>query len=68
MIYMGSKNRIAKFILPLILGDRKDEWYVEPFCGGCNSIDKVGGLRLAADSNKYLIAIFLIVFIFDSNY
>ena len=54
---MGSKNRIAKEILPIILKDRKpDQWYVEPFCGGCNIIDKVEGNRMANDVNKYLIA------------
>lgn len=57
MIYMGSKNRIAKYILPIILKDRQPgQWYVEPFCGGCNSIDKVDGNRIANDSNEYLIA------------
>lgn len=57
MKYMGSKSRIAKNILPLILKDRKPgQWYVEPFCGGCNSIDKVDSPRLAGDVNKYLIA------------
>lgn len=35
MKYMGSKNRIAKEILPIILRDRKpNQWYVEPFVGG----------------------------------
>ena len=37
MKYMGSKNRIAKYILPIILKDRKEgQWYVEPFVGGAN--------------------------------
>ena len=32
MVYMGSKRRIAKFILPIILANRTDgQWYVEPF-------------------------------------
>jgi DNA adenine methylase len=58
MKYMGSKRRIAKEILPIILKDRKpNQWYVEPFCGGCNSLDKVNGLRIGADNNKYLIAL-----------
>ncbi len=56
---MGSKNRYAKELLPIILKDRKeDQWYVEPFCGGCNMIDKVTGNRLASDSNYYLIEMF----------
>jgi DNA adenine methylase len=57
---MGSKNRIAKYILPIILKDRKEgQYYVEPFCGGCNLIDKVDGNRIGADTNKYLIALLL---------
>lgn len=53
---MGSKNRHAKDILPIILKNRKtNQWYVEPFCGGCNMIDKVGGLRIANDYHFYLI-------------
>jgi len=54
---MGSKNRIAKYILPIILKDRKEgQYYVEPFVGGCNMIDKVDGNRIGNDNNKYLIA------------
>ena len=56
MKYMGSKNRIAKHILPIILKDRKEgQWYVEPFVGGANMIDKVTGKRLGSDSNGYVI-------------
>ena len=54
---MGSKNRIAKYLLPIILKDRKEgQWYVEPFVGGANMIDKVDGNRIGADNNEYLIA------------
>ena len=57
MKYMGSKARIAKHILPIILKDRVDgQWYVEPFVGGGNIIDKVKGNRLGSDINKPLIA------------
>lgn len=57
MKYMGSKARIAKHILPIILKDRKDgQWYVEPFVGGANMIDKVDGNRIGSDLNKPLIA------------
>jgi DNA adenine methylase len=57
MKYMGSKNRIAKEILPIMLENRKTEqWYVEPFCGGLGTFDKVTGNRLGSDKNKYLIA------------
>jgi len=56
MKYMGSKNRISKHILPIILKDRQEgQWYVEPFVGGANMIDKVEGKRLGADFNELLI-------------
>ena len=58
MKYMGSKARIAPYILPIILKSRKpDQWYVEPFAGGMNSMAGVTGNRLAGDSNTYLIAL-----------
>lgn len=52
---MGSKSRIAKEILPIVLKDRTDEWYVEPFAGGMNTICEVSGNRIANDINFYLI-------------
>lgn len=56
MKYMGSKNRHAKELLPIILKDRKPEqWYVEPFVGGANMIDKVDGNRIGADFHPHLI-------------
>ena len=59
MKYMGSKNRIAKYILPIILKDRKEgQYYVEPFVGGANMIDKVDGLRIGADYNEFNISLF----------
>lgn len=57
MKYMGSKARIAKEILPIILKDRKpDQWFIDLFAGGMNLIDKVSGKRIANDLNPYLIA------------
>lgn len=59
MKYMGSKAKYAKYILPLILKDRKEgQWYVEPFVGGANIIDKVDGNRIGSDINYYLIEMF----------
>lgn len=53
---MGSKARHAKELLPIILRNRKEgQWYVEPFVGGANMIDKVDGNRIGADVNYYLI-------------
>ena len=57
MKYMGSKARHAKDLLPIILANRKEgQWYVEPFVGGANMIDKVDGNRIGADFNSYLIS------------
>lgn len=56
---MGSKNRHAKELLPIILKDRKPgQWYVEPFVGGCNMIDKVDGNRIGNDIDIHLISLF----------
>jgi len=55
MKYMGSKNRIAKEILPIMLEKRENRTWVEPFVGGANMIDKVQGKRIGADVNPYLI-------------
>jgi len=56
MQYLGSKNRIAKHLLPIILNDRQQgQYYVEPFVGGANMIDKVDGNRIGADVHYHLI-------------
>ena len=56
---MGSKRAIWKYLAPIVLKDRrKDQHYIEPFCGGCNSICQVSGNRIASDINPYLIAMF----------
>lgn len=54
---MGSKARIAKHILPVMLAYRKDDdqLWVEPFVGGGNIIDKVGGNRLGCDIDQLTI-------------
>ena len=58
MKYMGSKRRIAKYILPIMLKDRKpNQLWIEPFVGGANIIDKVPGYRIGLDNNRYLIAL-----------
>jgi len=56
---MGSKNKYANELLPIILKSRlPNQWYVEPFVGGFNMIDKVIGNRIANDTNYYLIELF----------
>lgn len=62
MKYMGSKAKIAEFIVPIIqshIAVSGSRTYIEPFCGGCNVIDKVQAKnRIAADKNEYLIELF----------
>lgn len=62
MKYMGSKSRIVDNILPIIqerLRDYNIKTYIEPFCGGCNVIDKVQcDIKIASDNHKYLIEMF----------
>lgn len=58
MKYMGSKARLAKELLPIILKDRGSRPYVEPFAGGMNMMKHVPcgvGGRFAADNNSFLI-------------
>ena len=64
MKYMGSKNRIAKHILPIMLKEMEERGYstwVEPFVGGGNVIDKVPSKykRIGADLNEHTIAAML---------
>jgi DNA adenine methylase len=58
MQYMGSKRRLAKHLLPIMLAERTpDQWWVEAFVGGANMIEKVGGPRIGNDNHEYLIAL-----------
>lgn len=61
MKYMGSKNRIAKDIIPIlvdVMGKEKITTFVDAFCGGCSIIENIPQKynRIANDNNKYLIA------------
>lgn len=61
MKYMGSKSRIVKDIVPIIqeyIDTYNIETYIEPFCGGCNVIDKIiCKNKKGYDKQKYLIAL-----------
>ena len=60
MKYMGSKNRIAKHLIPLMVAEA-DKYnitaWVEPFVGGANLIDKVPNSfkRIGYDINEHVI-------------
>lgn len=60
MKYMGSKNRIAKHLLPIMTQEAErhgiTKW-VEPFVGGANMIDKVPDSfeRVGYDLNDHVI-------------
>lgn len=57
---MGSKNRIAKYLLPIMLEEAKKHnitTWIEPFVGGANMIDKVPKefKRIGYDINNHVI-------------
>jgi len=61
MKYLGSKRRISKFILPIMLEEALKggiTTWVEPFVGGANMIDKVphNFQRIGIDYNSHTIA------------
>lgn len=62
MKYVGSKSRIAKHIVPIIqsyIDQTNAAFYLEPFVGGANVIDKIScDRKLGYDINHYLIELF----------
>ena len=60
MKYMGSKNRIAKHLIPIMIAEADKcgvTTWVEPFVGGANLIDKVPNKfkRIGYDINEHVI-------------
>jgi site-specific DNA-adenine methylase len=62
MNYVGSKRRVAKYIVPILqkcIDDNEVQVYIEPFVGGANIIDKITcKKRIGYDIHKELIAMF----------
>lgn len=57
MIYMGSKNRIAKEILEIMLDGIGDNYFIDAFCGGGNLVQHAECKnKIASDINPYTIA------------
>ena len=60
MRYMGSKNRFAKELVPIIQSyiTEDTKGYLEPFVGGANVIDKIKcNNKIGCDIHKQLIAL-----------
>lgn len=58
MVYMGSKNRLAKCLVPIIQSYITEDTrgYLEPFVGGANMIDKIQcNNKIGCDIHKLLI-------------
>jgi len=52
---MGSKRRLAPELMKIVLKNRKEnQYYVEPFMGGCNMLSEVTGNRIGNDYNEYI--------------
>ncbi len=51
---MGSKAKITKYIVPIIqrkIDESGARYYVEPFAGGCNVIDKIRKPAVRSERN-----------------
>ena len=61
MVYQGSKNRLAKYIVPILqqyIEENNITTFIDPFCGGANIVDKIKcENRIASDYNEDLIAL-----------
>jgi len=61
MVYQGSKNRLAKFIVPILqkyIDENNIDTFIDCFCGGANIVDKIEcENRIASDYNEDLIAL-----------
>lgn len=61
MVYQGSKNRLAKELIPIIqkeIDENNITTYIEPMVGGANVIDKIKCERkIGADINAELISL-----------
>lgn len=61
MVYQGSKNRLSKYLVPIIqkyIDDNDIETYIEPMVGGANLIDKiVCKNKIGCDINSELISL-----------
>lgn len=61
MVYQGSKNRLAKYIVPILqnyINTYDIDLFIDCFCGGANIADKITCKKIiASDCNEDLIAL-----------
>lgn len=61
MVYQGSKNKLAKYIIPILqkyIDDNNITTFIDCFCGGANVVDKIRcNIRVASDLNMDLITL-----------
>lgn len=61
MKYLGSKNKLAKDIIPIVQSYITDgtKYYIEPFVGGANVIDKIEfDRKVGSDVQPYLKSLY----------
>lgn len=61
MKYMGSKARLSKYLVPILMSNYRDDViFIDACTGGANIIDKIPSYvpRYANDINPYLIALY----------
>ena len=66
IVYQGSKNRLAKYIIPILnklIKENNCEIFIDACCGGANIIANtkypiICNKKYGFDNNKYLIALF----------
>ena len=59
MVYLGSKKRLAKDIVPILQQEieyNHIDTFIDCFCGGCNIVDKIQcNMKVASDVHHGLI-------------
>lgn len=59
MRYQGGKDRLSKYIIPILEDYRlSDQVYLEPFVGGGSVLSRMSGRRIASDIHYPLIAMY----------
>jgi DNA adenine methylase len=57
MQYMGSKLKIAKYLIPLLTKYRENRLYIEPFIGSGTIFSRMASPKIGNDLNKYIVSL-----------